>query len=67
MLKGRHFDDTDDIRSNTTAALKHRAAAPSTTQQDCYMCVCEIPYYFGVEEEIQQCLIFHEMVAYLIT
>jgi hypothetical protein len=22
MLKGRHFDDTDDIRSNTTAALK---------------------------------------------
>jgi len=22
VLKGRHFDDTDDIRSNTTAALK---------------------------------------------
>ena len=22
MLKGRHFDDIDDIRSNTTAALK---------------------------------------------
>jgi len=22
ILKGRHFDDTDDIRSNTTAALK---------------------------------------------
>jgi hypothetical protein len=21
-LKGRHFDDIDDIRSNTTAALK---------------------------------------------
>ena len=22
ILKGRHFDDIDDIRSNTTAALK---------------------------------------------
>jgi len=22
ILKGRHFDDTDDIRNNTTAALK---------------------------------------------
>jgi len=22
ILKGRHFDDTDDIRSNITAALK---------------------------------------------
>ena len=22
ILKGRHFDDSDDIRSNTTAALK---------------------------------------------
>jgi hypothetical protein len=22
ILKGRHFDDTDDIRSNKTAALK---------------------------------------------
>jgi hypothetical protein len=22
ILKGRHFDDNDDIRSNTTAALK---------------------------------------------
>jgi hypothetical protein len=22
ILKGRHFDDTDDIRSNTKAALK---------------------------------------------
>jgi len=22
ILKGRYFDDTDDIRSNTTAALK---------------------------------------------
>jgi len=22
ILKGRHFDDTDDIKNNTTAALK---------------------------------------------
>jgi hypothetical protein len=22
ILKGRHFDNTDDIRSNTTAAVK---------------------------------------------
>ena len=22
ILKGRHFDDTDDVRSNTTAGLK---------------------------------------------
>ena len=32
-LKGRHFDDNDDIRSNTTAALK---AIPQNQFQNCF-------------------------------
>ena len=33
ILKGRQFDDTDDIRSNTTAALK---AIPQNQFQNCF-------------------------------
>jgi len=33
ILKGRHFDCTDDIRSNTTAALK---AIPQNQFQICF-------------------------------
>ena len=33
ILKGRHFDDTDVIRSNTTAALK---AIPQNQFQNCF-------------------------------
>jgi transposase len=33
ILKGRHFDDTDYIRSNTTAALK---AIPQNQFQICF-------------------------------
>jgi len=33
ILKGRHFDDIDDIRSNTTAALK---AIPQNHFQNCF-------------------------------
>ena len=33
ILKGRHFDDTDDIRSNTMAALK---AIPQNQFQNCF-------------------------------
>ena len=33
ILKGRHFDDIDDIRSNTTAALK---AIPQNHSQNCF-------------------------------
>jgi histone-lysine N-methyltransferase SETMAR len=32
ILKGRHFNDIDDIRSNTTAALK---AIPQNQFQNC--------------------------------
>jgi hypothetical protein len=32
-MKGRHFDDTDDVRSNTTAALK---AIPQNQFQNCF-------------------------------
>jgi hypothetical protein len=32
ILKGRHFDDTDDIRSNTTAPLK---AIPQNNFHSC--------------------------------
>jgi len=33
ILKGRHFDDTDDIRNNTTAALK---VIPQNQFQNCF-------------------------------
>jgi transposase len=33
ILKGRHFDDIDDIRSNTTAALK---AIQQNKSQNCF-------------------------------
>jgi len=33
ILKGRHFDDIDDIRNNTTAALK---ANPQNRFQNCF-------------------------------
>jgi len=33
ILKGRHFDDTDNIRINTTAALK---AIPQNQFQNCF-------------------------------
>jgi len=33
MLKGRHFDDMDDIKSNITAALK---AIPQNQLQNCF-------------------------------
>jgi transposase len=33
ILKGRHFDDTDDIRSNMKAALK---AIPQNQYQNCF-------------------------------
>ena len=33
ILKGSHFDDIDDIRSNTTAALK---AIPQNQFQNCF-------------------------------
>ena len=33
ILKGRHFNDIDDIRSNTTAALK---AIPQNQLQNCF-------------------------------
>jgi len=33
ILKGRHFDDIDEIRSNTTAALK---AIPQNHFQNCF-------------------------------
>jgi len=33
ILKGRHFDDIDIIRSNTTAALK---AIPQNQFQNCF-------------------------------
>jgi len=33
ILKGRYFDDTDDIRSNTTAGLK---AIPQKHFQNCF-------------------------------
>jgi transposase len=33
IIKGKHFDDTDDIRSNTTAAPK---AIPQNQFQNCF-------------------------------
>jgi hypothetical protein len=31
ILKGRHFDDIDDVRSHTTAALKDHSTKPVPT------------------------------------
>jgi len=60
ILKGRHFDDIDDIRSNTTAALK---AIPQNQFQNCFegwirhwhRCIAsEGEYFEGNHSGIQQ-------------
>jgi transposase len=60
ILKGRHFDDIDDIRSNTTAALK---ATPQNQFQNCFegwtrrwhQCIASQGEYFeGNHSNIQQ-------------
>jgi hypothetical protein len=60
ILKGRHFEDTDDIRSNTTAALK---AIPQNQFQNCFegwtrcwhQCIASQGEYFqGNHSDIQQ-------------
>jgi len=60
ILKGRHFDDIDDIRSNTTAALK---AIPQNHFQNCFegwtrrwhLCIATQGEYFeGDHGGIQQ-------------
>ena len=61
ILKGRHFDDIDDIRSNTTAALK---ATPQNQFQNCiagwtrhwHRCIAsQWEYFEGNRGGIQQC------------
>ena len=47
ILKGRHFDDTDDIRSNTTAALK---AIPQNHFQNCFE---------GWTRHWHRCIVYH--------
>ena len=60
ILKGRYFDDIDDIRSNTTAALK---AIPQNQFQNCFegwtrrwhRCIASQGEYFeGNRDGIQQ-------------
>ena len=60
ILKGRHFDDIDDVRSNTTAALE---AIPQNQFQNCFegwtrhwhQCVASQGEYFeGDHGGIQQ-------------
>jgi len=60
ILKRRYFDDTDDIRSNTTAALK---AIPQNQFQNCFegwtrrwhRCIASQGKYFeGDHGSIQQ-------------
>jgi len=60
ILKGRHFDDIDDNRNNTTAALK---AIPQNQFQNCfvgwskhwYRCIASQGEYFeGDHSGIQQ-------------
>jgi hypothetical protein len=59
ILKGRHFDDIDDIRSNMTAALK---AIPQNQFQNCFegwtrrshQCIASQGEYFeGDHSDIQ--------------
>jgi len=63
ILKGRHFDDIDDIRSNTTASLK---AIPENQFQNCFegwtrhwhRCIASQGEYFeGNHSDIQQCAV----------
>jgi hypothetical protein len=60
ILKGKHFDDTGDIRSNMTAALK---AIPQNQFQNCFeewtrcwhRCIASQGEYFeGDHSDIQQ-------------
>jgi len=60
ILKGRHLDDNDDIRNNTTAALK---AIPQNKFQNCFevwtrhrhRCIASLEEYFeGNHGGIQQ-------------
>jgi len=60
ILKGRHFDGTDDIRSNTKVALK---AVPQNQFQNCFegwtrhwhQCIASQGEYFeGDHGDIQQ-------------
>jgi hypothetical protein len=60
ILKRRHFDDTDDIGSNTTADLK---AIPQNQFQNCFegwtrhwhRCIASQGEYFeGDDSDIQQ-------------
>jgi hypothetical protein len=60
ILKGRHFDDTDDIKSNMGETLK---AIPQTQFQDCFegwtrrwhQCIAsQGEYYEGNHSDIQQ-------------
>jgi hypothetical protein len=55
ILKGRHFDYIDDIRSNTTAALK---GIPLNQFQNCfegYQCIASQGEYFeDYHSDIQQ-------------
>ena len=65
ILIGRHFDDTDDIRNNTTAALK---AIPQNKFQNCsegwtrhwHRCIASQGEYFeGNHGGIQQRGMYH--------
>jgi hypothetical protein len=60
ILKGRHFDDIDNIRSHMTAALK---AIPQNQSQNCFegwtrrwhRCIASQGEYFeGDRSDIQQ-------------
>jgi len=61
ILRGRHFDDTDDIKSNTTAALK---AIPQNQFQNCFegwtrrwhrRIASQGEYFEGDHSGIQEC------------
>jgi len=65
ILKRRHFNDNDDIRSNTMAALK---AIPQNQFQNCFegwttcwhQCIASQGEYFeGDHSGIQQCGMLH--------
>jgi hypothetical protein len=65
ILNGKHFDGTDDIRSNMMAALK---AIPQNQFQNCFevwarhwhQCITSQGQYFeGDHSDIQQFIHFH--------
>ena len=55
ILKGRHFDDTDDIRDNTTAQNQFQNCSEGWTRRWHQCTASQGEYFEGEHGGIQQC------------